>query len=534
MLRRGVFAALFALIFAGTAVARQSANNESTHDLVAAGSLLYSEGRIASGQPVKALVQGDVPVLGTQVACRSCHGRSGMGAIEGGRIPAAIAGPLLFSADAQRRRPAYTDSTLSRALREGIDSTGRPIDPLMPRYQLDARDLAALAAYLHQLGAVPSPGVTPDRLRIATIIAGDVASDAERAMLDVLETFVAARNRSGPQRLRGGHFPGQFKETYREWSLEVWRLGGPPETWRAQLDARYREHPPFALVGGLASHPWQPIHDFCEAEQMPCVLPDTDLPPADNGGVYSLYYSRGVRLEAEIIAATLAAEGRHANVVGVVEGRAGSASGEAAAALERALERRGGHMRVLDARPESGAEAALVRVLGEPTREEPASAIVLWLGAEGVRRLATQLGTQNQKVPPLYLSSTLLGAKWDDLPAAVQKRARVVHLTALPGEPDSALQRFRAWASARGLQIREERHQALAYFAILAFAEGTKHTSIFASRDYFMDLLEHASTLTPYLPLYRRAGMTPGQRVLSRGGYMVDLSGRHEPVWQVP
>ena len=208
---------------------------------------------LASGQPVKALVQGDVPVLGTQVACRSCHGRSGMGAIEGGRIPAAIAGPLLFAADAQRRRPAYTDSTLARALREGIDSAGRPIDPLMPRYQLDARDLAALTAYLHQLGAVASPGVTPDSLRIATIIAGDVASDAERAMLDVLKTFVAARNRSGPQRLRGGHFPGQFKETYREWSLEVWRLGGPPETWRAQLDAHYRERPPFALVGGLGS-----------------------------------------------------------------------------------------------------------------------------------------------------------------------------------------------------------------------------------------------------------------------------------------
>jgi hypothetical protein len=30
------------------------------------------------------------------------------------------------------------------------------------------------------------------------------------------------------------------------------------------------------------------------------------------------------------------------------------------------------------------------------------------------------------------------------------------------------------------------------------------------------------------------AGLTPGQRVLSRGGYVVDLSGRVEPIWRVP
>jgi ABC-type branched-subunit amino acid transport system substrate-binding protein/mono/diheme cytochrome c family protein len=497
-------------------------------DVVAAGRRLYREGLSTSGHPVEALVQGDVPVLGTQMTCQSCHRRSGMGAIEGGRIPSALVGPLLFAPDAQRRRPGYSDGTLARALREGIDPAGRSIDPLMPRFRLEDRDVAALAAYLRQLGAEPSPGVGTASLRLATLVAGDVATDVQQAMLDVVKAFVADRNRSGPQRLRGGHAPNQPKETFREWSLDVWRVGGPPESWRAQIETQYRERPVFALVGGVASGTWQPIHDFCEAEQMPCLLPDADLPPADEGGFYSFYVSRGLRLEAEIIAAALAAEGLASDVIAAVEGGPGTPSGEAAATLARAIERRGGRMRTLDARRESNPNAALARSIGKE-----ASAIVLWVKADGVRTLAAELA-DGSGAPPIFLSSILLDAKWDDLPAAIRSRARVVHLSALPGESDPALQRFRAWARAKGLQLREERHQALAYFACLAFAESTKHMGRFMFRDYLLDLLDHASNLTAYLPMYLRAGLTPGQRVLSRGGYVVDLSGRLKPVWLVP
>jgi len=506
-------------------IASAAATEPVPPGLVAAGQRLYSEGRDLSGQPLRATVQGDVPLLGTHVTCRSCHGRSGMGTIEGGRIPAPLAGPLLFAPNEQRRRPAYTADTLARALRDGIDPAGRPIDPLMPRYQLGGRDLEALVAFLRQLGAARSPGVAPGHLRIATVIAGSVDREIERASLEAMQAYVDARNRSGPQRLRGGHFPRQWKEEYFEWTLDVWRLSGPSASWRAQLEARYREQPVFALVGGLASGAWQPIHDFCEATQMPCLLPDTDLPPAGNEGFYSLYYSRGLRLEAQIMAAALAADGRQRDVLAVIEGDAGSPSAEAAESLTQALEARGGRVRTLDARSERG---AIERALAEP-----ASAIVLWLSAQSVRRLAAPLAASGATTP-LMLSSTMLGARWDDLPAGARARAKVVHLTALPGERDSALARFRAWSRARGLQLHEERHQALAYFAMLTFAEGTKHTTIYLSRDYLLDLLEHAATLTAYLPLYRRAGMTPGQRVLSRGGYLVDLAAGGTAIWQVP
>lgn len=494
-------------------------------DLETAGKRLYREGRAISGAAVTAMVQGDVPLSGTQVTCQSCHGRSGMGTIESGRIPPALTGPLLFAPDVQRQRPAYSEATLARAVRAGVDSAGRPLDPLMPRFQLGDRDIAALAAYLRQLGAAPSPGVGPDSLRLATLIAGDVDPEIERAVLDVIETFIAARNRSGPQRLRGGRAPGQEKETYRKWSLDVWRLSGPPGSWRAQLETYYREHPVFALVGGVATGAWQPIHDFCEARQMPCLLPDTDLPPADDGSFYTFYFSRGLRLEGEIIAAALAAEGLSTNVVTVVDGERGSPSAEAAAALSQALERHGGQLRMLDLHRGSGHEG--------DTGTDGTRAVVLWLDAAGLRRLAAVPEYRNG-VAPIFLSSTLLGADWEQVPAVLRARARVVHLSALPGEPDPSLQRFRAWARARGVPVREERHQALAYFACLAFADGVKHTGLYLSRDYLIDLLNHSSSLTAYLPLYLNASVTPGQRVLSRGGYLVDLSGSHKPVWLIP
>ena len=503
------------------------ANGSTTDDLVAAGQKLYREGIGVSGEPINALVQGDVPLSGTQVTCQSCHGRSGMGTIESGKIPPAIAGPFLYAPDVrtrnQRQRPAYTDKTLALAIREGIDAAGQPLDLLMPRFQLSDRDVTALTAYLRQLGASLSPGSDTESLRVATLIAGDVDPVVERAELDVIETFIAARNRSGPQRLRGGHFPHDEKETFREWLHDVWRVTGPPESWREQIEALYRKQPVFALVGGLASDSWQPVHDFCRAQEMPCLLPDIDMPPNDVGDFYSFYFSRGMMLEADTIASVLKSKKLTASVLSIVDSvdvRAIAAS----TALEKALKKTGVQVRTLDAK--SSPDLTLAKVAGDNT-----SAIVLWLNVDRLQQLAKKT---ESKGPPLFMSATLLGDNGDKLPDELRSRAHVVQLTALPNEPDPALRRYLAWARVQKVKVREERRQALAYFACMVFAEGVKHTGLYLSRDYVLDLLNHSSKLTAYLPLYTHGGITPWQRVLSRGGYLIDLSGHSKPAWVTP
>jgi ABC-type branched-subunit amino acid transport system substrate-binding protein len=279
-----------------------------------------------------------------------------------------------------------------------------------------------------------------------------------------------------------------------------------------------RERPVFALVGGVGSTTWQPVHDFCEASAVPCILPVVDLPPPDDGAYYSFYFSRGLRLEAEVAAAAIAAEDLGARVVQVV----GSAHAAAAAAgaFAHAVESRGGRART----------ARLTDGLDDVLRQADGTPAVLWLTADEIGGLASHTRAGG---PPLFLSSTLLGEAAAGVPA-LGGRARLIRLSAPPGEPDPALDRFRAWARARGIPAGNERLQARAYYAVLILSDALKHAGAFVQRDHLVDLLDHASAMTAYLPLYTRAGMTPGQRVLSRGGWVVDLSGRVEPRWLVP
>ena len=237
--------------------------------------------------------------------------------------------------------------------------------------------------------------------------------------------------------------------------------------------------------------------------------------------LYSFYFSRGLWLEADILASVITSKQLGGNVISVVAGDS-VFSVAAADALDRLIAQQGGKAQTLDIRRDP--DLSLARLA------ESASAIVLWLNPNEVRRLAADA---RGKGPPLFLSATLGGAD-PNLPAELRTRAWQVQLSGLPNEPDPALRRFQAWARGQGVKTQDEQRQALAYFACMVFAEGVKHTGLYISRDYVLDLLNHSSKLTAYLPLYTRGSITPWQRVLSRGGYLIDFSGRTPPTWRVP
>lgn len=491
---------------------------------VAVGRRVFREGRLASGEPVTAVVAGDVPVSGSQLSCQSCHGRSGMGAGEGEiRVPPASA--LLFEPSPQRRRGAYDAASLARALESGRDPEGRALDPLMPRYRLPARELEALVAYLRGLSAAPSPGVSESEIRFATVIAGEVPAATREAVLGVLRRYVDDKNqqtRLESRRPAHGTPPGgALPSTFREWRLDVWELAGPAESWRAQLEARYLEAPPFAMLSGLASGSWSEVARFCESRELPCLLPATDQPgEAAADDFYTLYYSRGLLLEADLLAGDLAA-GSVSRVVQVVEGGAT----DAARRLSRALESRGTPSAVVAL----GADVDL-RALA---RDEPGTAFVLWVSRARLARVSRW-----PEHARIYLSSSLLDA---DPAGAAPLRAgdvRAVHPFVLPGEPDPGRRRFLAWLRARRVPLVDERRQAQAWFACLAANDAVQHAGRFFVRDYMLDILDHAQGLGAYLPYHPRAGFGPGQRHLSKGGYLLPLRAGvpapREAAWIVP
>lgn len=486
------------------------------------GERLYRDGILGSGDTVTATVMGDVPVTGDQVLCTNCHGRSGMGAEETGTRTPPISGPFLFDRAYRATGPIYNDATLARALRDGVDPTGRSLDPLMPRYTLDDADIDVLTAYLRTLGTEPPPGADDETLRLATVIADDTPDAERRAVRAVIDAFIKDKNaeaRNDGARAKERREEGRVIAPYRVWSHDVWALSGAPETWRAQLDGRYRKEPVFAMVGGVADGPWWPMHDFCEDHTMPCVLPSTDQPGTVGDDFYTVYYSGGLRLEAEIVAVDVA-DTRADTIVQFVA--AGDAAAMAAATTLRD--------RIPNATPivevNTGDDPALVAAISGP------GAVVLWLDRSIVTTIPDSAASTAG--PPIYLSASLLDEGAASIPAGLRPRGRLITLFRTPLERDPGLRRFQLWAKLRGVDVTHERLQAQTWFAFMALLHSVKHTEKYLQRDYMIDTLDHASGLMAFLPLYPRGTVGPGQRFLAKGGQVIDLSGATEPRWIVP
>jgi hypothetical protein len=152
----------------------------------------------------------------------------------------------------------------------------------MPRYDLEDDDLSDLISYLKSLRSSSAPGVTATELYLATVVTDGVPEARRRALVDFLQSYAASKNGGTREELRRAqHAPfyvNRHYPAYRRWELRVWELHGEPAGWADQLELAYAQQPVFAVIAGIGSDSWQPIHDFCERNSIPCLYPTTDLP----------------------------------------------------------------------------------------------------------------------------------------------------------------------------------------------------------------------------------------------------------------
>jgi cytochrome c oxidase subunit 2 len=83
--------------------------------------------------------------------CASCHGADGRGGTIKMMSGTAIEAPEI-TYDALTKS-GFTDVTIGRAVRDGLDESGKPLEAAMPHWQMSAADLAATIAYLKELSA---------------------------------------------------------------------------------------------------------------------------------------------------------------------------------------------------------------------------------------------------------------------------------------------------------------------------------------------------------------------------------------------
>ena len=499
-----------------------------------AGKTIYRRGVLSSGAPLEGTRQiGALSLKGADAACVNCHRRSGLGSTEGVLTIPPVTGQYLFHAreatsrepvlhyveNAHGNRDPYTDATLARAIREGLDSEGRPFVELMPRFALGDADMAELIAYLKKLGAHRVPGVSPTTLQFATIVTPEADPVKRRGMLDVLNQYVKDKNTfpfgpSPPMRTSGhGLMAKSMYMANRHWELHVWDLTGPPESWGAQLDRDLAREPVMAVISGLGGRHWAPVHDFCERRQVPCLFPNLEVPEVADGDFYSLYLSKGVLLEAGLIARRIAdsfkdQSGRRVQQIY----RAGDNGEPAARALTAALQGSGitVHDQVLTGPPGRGLQGAL-------RSASSADALVLWLRPADL----AALGEPPSNAPPVYVSGLMGELENAPLGAAWRERVRMAYPFDLPERRLVRIDYPMGWFSFRHIPVVDERMQADTYLACGILAETLNHMADVIEPDYLVErmqeILDHR-ILTGYYP---RLTLAAGQSIGSKGGYLV-------------
>lgn len=515
------------LSFAGVCQGKEVVQDKeevSGEELIALGRQIYRQGILADGEPVEAYVMGDVKVLGTQFTCLNCHGRSGLGGAEGKTYTLAVNPAALFSPreSVYLQRSAYDEGTLEVAIRQGETPEGTALSTAMPVYHLADREMAALIAYLKTLSNEFSPGLTEEELHIATVISDQVDPMAEQAMLAVMEGYFKdknARTRNERKRVDHGPFYQHYRlKAYRQWVLHVWELHGPPETWTAQLEEYYNQQPVFAMVAGLVQGAWEPIHAFCEKNEIPNVLPNTDWP----GGIgtddfYTLYFSEGLHLESRVIAADLVALQRSGRVLQVY--RSGEKGAFGASSFRETVARIEG-MAVSDWALERGARLNRAELLNW-VKEAKAETVILWLSAEELAGVSLA-GTEQMIAGPVYLSSSMLGGVLTPVPLIEGKRVKLVHPFVLPKNQEAVFGRVRVWLESRNIPLNDHRILGQTYYACMMLGEGLMHIRRHFYRDYLMDALDHSNAKAIYSVNYPRLSYGPGQRYLAKGAFIIE------------
>lgn len=483
------------------------------------GKRLYREGILPSGRPLVAALPGGAQLTGRQAACVTCHRKSGLGSSEGTVVIRPMTVPGFFAdqenprhyarrPNLQLREMRYTEAGFGRALRDGVAADGRLLNPLMPKYSLDAEAVSALRAYLSSLALEASPGVTDSQIHFATIMAPDAEPQVREATLQVLAGMAQMRNagsRSEKRRQNIGF--DRSAVNWREWVLHVWELSGAPETWAAQLERLYREQPVFAVLSG-AGRNWQPVHDFCERQELPCLFPNVDVPGRPEPGAYNLYLSGGVQLEAEVMARHLADQGWSGPVWQIRRPEYRAEAG--ARAFAQAWQ---GKAAVRDiVLHGDGRDKEALDVLAM----DRSGVVILWLEGDDLAGLSALI---ESRTGPVMASGTLLGE-------ALTKRAYAQRLLiawpyALPGAVTPQADRVRNWLRSRGIPYGDPRSQANAYLTTTLVGDAVMHLGNNYSREYLIERIEHGADKSLASGAFPRVELGPGQRYASKGAYLV-------------
>ncbi len=514
------------------------------------GEQMYRQGLLPSGEPTEATVQGDIPVDGLMFTCESCHLRSGLGSVEGTIVTLPTNGADLyrdyakgsemvrpmrehFSDQYQKNllRPAYTDDSLAEALLLGVDPSGRQLNDVMPVYNFDEINMEIMVHYLKNLTVNFSPGVDEKTITFATVVTDDVPKKQKETMYEMIDAYVRDRNSQDRyQERRAKEGPFYKLETYtayRRIDLKKWELHGEPETWQSQLETYYEKDKVFALIGGISTREWKPIHDFCEQYKIPSLFPITDYPVISDSDWYTLYFSKGFYQEGETVARYLRGTKDFKSLKIVQVFRENDMQGEH---LARGFEET---RKLLKQSPPEN----IILNEGETINDTfwqklvssyEADVFLLWLPPDDIGSIDA-LALVDGRPRQVFISSTQQKEALFTLSDSVRDFVYITYPYELPQDGRIKKLAMKKWLQIRKIQFTDMEVQGKLFFLnrIITGALTAMRRDYY--RDRFFEGIDMMIDQYYTVPVYPNMSFGPAQRYASKGCYIVQLDSGDNP-----
>ncbi|SDN16424.1 cytochrome c/ABC transporter substrate-binding protein [Pseudomonas jinjuensis] len=472
----------------------------------AAGKRVFQQGISASGDEISARVGLGSGMLlpASAVPCASCHGNDGRGRPEGGIRPPDITWQRLTTPYGQtlangRSYPAYDAAAFGRAIGEGVDPAGNPLDPAMPRFVLSMRDQANLIAYLKRLQDERDPGIEQGVLRIGTLLpsSGPLAGVAE-TVAGVLNGGIESINEAG-----GIHG--------RRLELVVADPGADRLGAEAALRRLLDEEQVFALVAPLAPALGDGLGALLEPRKVP-LLGVQSLFGASEDSPMVFEPLPGVREQILVLGNYASSELSRYGSDALVAYPLDDSQESLARNLAERLRGQGWSSVRLQGYRSGGPGAELA--------QEPVESVFFLGSAADFSGLAESFREAGQ-TPYLFAASTQVAGALARLPERFNGHLLLAY-PFVPGDwTPAGTQALQAIRQRSGLDGRYAVMQVASYCSLMLLSEGLKRAGRDLSREKLVQALEglqgFATGLTPPL------GFGPGQRVGMDGAHVVEV-----------
>ncbi len=481
------------------------------------GREIYLHGSAPGGKPILAVLgQSREPVDAALLACGNCHGQDGRGRPEGGVVPPdvtwqALSKPYGSTDRFGRRRPAYTEAFLRRAVTMGMDSSGRALDPSMPRYLVPPQELDDLIAYLTALGGDLDPGLSPSVIAVGTLLPPEhVDPEGRLAILSTLNAFAADVNR------RGGLFN-------RRLSIVTGDLD-PTRDGAGESVARFLERQSvFALLAADIRGVEEEVVRVVESRGVPLIGPLTPRPWAASPPLRNVFYLSPTLEDQALALASSAARTAAGQATAVIYDD-DPASTHAGLAVAGAWARGGRPDCEQVALPERGEgvdpDRLVARLAGKRT------GVIVYLGPPIFLLPLLDAANRASWRPAIYLPGVLAGRDLLDVPPAFGGSI-VIALPYLPDDMTPAgHDEYEQLRSAGGLPGHHRAAQMATLAAAKVLVEGIRRCGREVSRARLIDELERLSEFPTGFS--RPLTFGPNRRIGSSGAYLMtfDLVGK--------